>query len=175
MNNRMEVVQAVHDILYFSLYYHETHINTPRLLQPVINRNLMKIERNLCIMAKNGKTPSPEQKPAYEQIRWVNRNLSDEDKFAHDQAKIKPEQLLKELSGLVLTGYNFALKYDAYSSCYQATLIPYNPAHPNTGYGLSARSGEPLRAVSLLLWKHFQVLREDWAASYVEPKRVFEG
>jgi len=125
--------------------------------------------------AKKNNVKTEIARPDYQAIKWVNRNLTDEEKTAHDATKIEPTAIFKDCLALAVGGYNFALKWDTYSSCFQATLIPYNTASPNFGYGLSARSAEPFRALSLLLFKHYSVLQEDWQIAYKPAVSSFEG
>lgn len=126
-------------------------------------------------MAKKVSGQGNVTKPESNQVKWVNRQLSQEEKEQHDSAPHKIEQIFKGVLTLALSGYNFSLKWDGYSSCYQATLIPYNTAVGNYGYGLSARASEPVRAVSLLLFKHFEVLQEDWQQAYKPAGNSYEG
>jgi len=121
------------------------------------------------------KSSSSVQTPSYEAIKWVNRNLSESEKKDHDANTPKPADLFKDLLALCTAGYNIAVKWDSYSKCFQSTLLPYETSCPNYGYGLSARATTPQRAVSLLLYKHFVVLGENWVAHYTLPTSSFEG
>lgn len=113
--------------------------------------------------------------PKFESVKWVNRNLSESEKQDHDEKKPKAADLFKDMLGLCNQGYNLSVKWDSYSKCFQASLLPYSPQCPNAGYGLSARAVTPERAVSLLLYKHFVVLEENWVAHYQAPVSSFEG
>lgn len=126
-------------------------------------------------MAKKVSNSGNIEKPKFEQVRWVNRQLTSEEKEQHDSAPIKVEKTFKDLLALAVSGYNISVKWDAYSSCFQAALIPYNSACPNYGYGLSSRAAEPLRAISLLLFKHYEILQEDWQQAWKPVSNSYEG
>lgn len=147
---------------------------SPLHLCRTVTQNELLIEKEILEVSKKT-TPIKHEKPAAQAVKWVNRNLTEEEKADHDERKYTPQGVYKDLIGLAVSGYNFSLKWDGYSSCFQATLIPYNTACHNFGYGLSSRSADAFRAVSLLLHKHFRVLEEDWVSGYVERSQNFEG
>lgn len=113
--------------------------------------------------------------PAWETIKFVNRNLTTEEKADHDARKESPQKLCHEFIKLVAIGYVIKCSWDAYSKCFQATATVWNEGCSNYGYGLSARGATPERAVSLLLYKHFHILNENWAEAFVPQARDMEG
>lgn len=113
--------------------------------------------------------------PSWESTKFINRNLTTEEKADHDARKEPIQKLCVEFVKLVSLGYAVKCSWDAYSKCFQATATVWNDANPNYGYGLSARGATPERAVSLLLYKHFHILHEDWATSFVPQARDMEG
>lgn len=168
------LVNAVHGIVYHATWYEElSHFNALQITQFFFAQSL-EIERILT-MAANKKNSKRNSKPDAQTVKWVNRNLNDEEKAHHDGIKITPADLFKDALALALSGYNLSVKFDKYSDCFQATLIPYNEACVNYGFGLSARAADPKRAISMLLYKHFHVLSEDWGSAYTPPTSSFEG
>jgi len=174
MDLTRELLIAAHDLVYKCVWYEYTYKKETRAGQWTLenlSNNIRRIQNEMAAKKPTSKL----EKPQSESIKWINRNLTDEEKDDHDATKVTPQALFKDLLGLVIQGYNVAVKFDSYSSCFQATLIPYNKNDVNYGYGLSARSAQPDRAISLLLFKHFRVMGENWAQYYNAPKSSFEG
>lgn len=166
--------QLVHKLVY-TAYWHETLFGRDvRGLRYSLETLSYEIEGRL-VMAKKATGQSQFNKPAYEAVKWVNRMLTEEEKERHDAAKLDPTKTFKGVLAVALQGYNIALKWDGYSNCYQATLIPFNTASGNYGFGLSARAADPHRALSLLLFKHYEVLQEDWQQAYKPTGKNLEG
>lgn len=164
----------VHDIVYKCMWHERLWGESPLSLVYSLSQITSEIEDRI-VTTTNKKTGTQNVKPAFDSIMWVNRNLTEQEKEEHDAAKIQAKDLHKDIMSLVLSGYNLSIKYDSYSKCYQATVIPYDPANQNYGYGLSARSADPSRALSLLVFKHYVVLQQNWGASYKKPASSFEG
>lgn len=125
-------------------------------------------------MAKQ-KSPAKAEFSAPSDIKWINRNLTEEEKKHHDTQAKTAQELGVLLFKVALQGYNIRIAWDAYSKCYQTNLIPYQPENPNYGYAISARGATPERAVSLLLYKHYAVFEEQWVKFYQAPAVSFEG
>lgn len=143
-------------------------------LMQVITRELDNAQTEMEIyMAKKNGTKAVVTD--YTATKWINRNLTTEEKREHDERKSTPQNIALRAVELALHGYTLKVSFDAYSKCFQATLLVWQAENPNFGYGLSARGSDPLRAVSLLLYKHFEILKENWAASYSAPVDDFEG
>jgi len=168
------IVQAVRDAFYF--LHHDPFEGKHRRVCYVdaFNRNWSIAEREL-IMAKKEATGKTALASSYQEIKFVNRNLTDEEKAHHDEQNYQIGYLAVEFVKLATGGYTVKLSFDAYSKCMQATLIVWNSANPNYGYGLSARGATGERAISLLLYKHYEVLHENWAAFYKATSSSMEG
>lgn len=154
----------------------------PEILEPNFNRKYLYLFTKITTEAyymvtdeKKKRTGKSTTTPMYEAIAFVNRNLTDEEKLAHDARNEPIEYLAQEWIKLALSGYTCKLSFDSYSKCYQATLTVWNSACSNYGFGLSARGATPQRAISLLLYKHFEVLQEDWRAAYKPSTDSKEG
>lgn len=109
------------------------------------------------------------------EVRWVNRNLTEQEKTEHDTRPVDLSRIGKDWIKIALQGYSTKLSWDAYSKCFQATLTAWDGNCPNYGYGLSARGSTPERAISLLLYKHYEVLQENWTEAYQPRPTDFEG
>lgn len=166
--------KLVHQLVYTAYWADRLYGNQTKILRYNLERISIELEKRLTMSKKvtgNGNVVKPE----HVTVRWVNRQLTEEEKHVHDSAPIKPEKTFKDLLALALAGYNISVKWDAYSNCFQATLIPYATACANYGYGLSSRAAEPMRAISLLLYKHYEVLQEDWQQAYKPTGNSYEG
>lgn len=108
-------------------------------------------------------------------LKWINRNLTEEEKAHHDTQEKTTSELGVLTFKLVMQGYNLRIAWDSYSKCYQANIVPFQEESPNFGYALSARGATPQRAVSLLFYKHYAVLNENWAQHYKAPTSSYEG
>lgn len=148
--------------------------NKLQALLQYVNWNLDIADWKIQQMAEKKKPNSTAQTP-FESIKFVNRNLSVEEKEDHDTANRPVEYVAVEFLKLALRGYSLKVSFDAYSKCMQATLLVWQKENANYGYGLSARGASAERAVSLLLYKHYDVLKENWSASYQAPIVDMEG
>jgi len=172
--NQMSFKELVHDTVYKAFWQRRLFGNERNAF--LFSVDCLTRETEDRIMARKSSNPeAPVVKPNMQAIQWINRQLTEEEKEIHDSAKLSPDKTFKGLLSVGLQGYNFSLKWDAYSSCYQATLIPYNTANTNYGYGLSARAADPHRAISLLLYKHYEVLQEDWTSAAKPVRNSYEG
>lgn len=175
MDETLTYRRIVHSIVY-EAYFGLNKLYGRGVLVVAYNlgKSCMELENRL-LMAKKNNAPSNIQKPDYTSVKWVNRQLTSEEKEQHDSGNVRPEKIFKDLLALALSGYNIGIKWDGYSSCFQTTLIPFNTASPNYGFGLSARAADPFRAISLLLFKHYEVLQEDWQKAYKPSGNSLEG
>lgn len=164
----------VHDYVYL-LRYPLDHVGSGH--KATIHR-LNQINRHLIIevqkmAAKKGAVGSKSSVP--DDLKWINRNLTDEEKQDHDVQGKTPEQLGLLLWRVALQGYNVRVAFDAYSKCFQANLVPYQAENPNFGYAISARGATPERAFSLLLYKHYAIFKERWTDFYKATSVSMEG
>lgn len=168
------VKELCHDIVY-KCYWRDRLFD--KAVKPFVYTiyTLTNELENRILATKKTNPESTTSKPNLSSTVWINRQLTDDEKEQHDTGNITPQNTFKSLLQAVLQGYNISVKWDAYSSCFQATLIPYNTASPNYGYGLSARASDPHRALSLLFFKHYEVLQENWSQAYKPSSKSFEG
>jgi hypothetical protein len=173
-SQKIELSRAVLDLVYRAYHARLAWGN----LTKVIDFNLGNLSNRITeVLMANKKSVSGQdtRKPEFTSVKWVNRQLTADEKEQHDSGNTSPQKAFKDLLNLAVQGYNCSLKWDAYSSCFQATLIPYATASVNYGYGLSARAADPYRALSLLLFKHYEILQEDWQQAYKPVGNSLEG
>ena len=139
-----------------------------------LNRKFQQIEAEMTKDTSKQRT-SKADAPNGDALKWINRNLTEDEKADHDANQETTANLGKLLFKVALQGYNVRVAWDAYSKCFQANLIPFQRENPNFGYALSARGITPERAVSLLLYKHYKVFAEEWRDFYKAPIASMEG
>jgi len=147
--------------------------NDASLLYSINSRLIAAAWRRLHMATKAGSKKAT-QSSTYD-LKFVNRNLTADEKEQHDANPVPFSKLAQEWVKLTTQGYVTKLGWDSYSKCYQATLTVWQSDNPNYGYGLSARGATPERAISLLLFKHGDILGENWAAAYKPSSFDMEG
>lgn len=138
------------------------------------NHISQKVHTRIWAMANKKKGAETNYAPPTD-LKWINRNLTDDEKAHHDAQAKKQGELGVLLFKVAMQGYNVRIAWDAYSSCFQANLVPFQPENPNFGYAISARGITPERAVSLLLYKHYAIFEEQWSDFYQAKVSTLEG
>jgi hypothetical protein len=59
-------------------------------------------------------------------------------------------------------GYRITLKPDLYNNCFAAFIQQTSADGPNAGYILTGRGSTPFKALKQALYKHFEVMAQDW-------------
>jgi hypothetical protein len=74
---------------------------------------------------------------------------------------------------LLQQGYKLSLSWDAENSVFYSTLTQTGEESPWRGWALSGRGPTPEGALKMLFYKHFTVLKEDWAKASSEKPDVW--
>jgi len=110
----------------------------------------------------------PAKKPtvtgkSYTQSRWVSCELADSDKKHLKSVKVSHEQIFSSLAQLIDDGYRLSLGYEERNDCVGVYLnAPKNPSVEYT-MCLSARGPDIEKALTVLMYKHFEMLKGDWS------------
>jgi hypothetical protein len=160
--------------VYYMLFPLPFERPNPTITCAAINQQFSHLHIGVHYMA-NAKKGAKTDYAAPNDLKWINRNLTDQEKKHHDGQEKSPSELGVLIFTVSKQGYNFRVGWDGYSKCYQANLVPFQAENPNYGYAISARGVTPERAVSLLLYKHYAVFEEKWSAFYQAPSQGFEG
>lgn len=168
------IIDLIRDYVYFLIYPFPNDGAAYKSTVYTLNKKFQQIEAEMA-KKPNGTGTSKTDAPNGDALKWINRNLTSEEKAHHDAQEKSPKELGVLLFKIASEGYNIRVAWDSYSKCFQANIIPYQPENPNFGYALSARGVTPSRAVSLLLYKHYAVFEENWSNHYQAPSNSFEG
>jgi len=93
---------------------------------------------------------------------FVNCNLTDDQKDFVKANVLPLKELFDQLDDLVADNYKITMSYDDQTDCYSVFMIGKDNQTINNGLMLSAYAPILSGALSLLLFKHFTVLKEDW-------------
>lgn len=116
-------------------------------------------------------TKTKAEKPAQNYMQtFVQCELPKETKEAVKKWDPKFEITMDALDRLVSDGYKLSIAQDTYHDCVGAFLSFPKPGHKHSGLCLTARGPSYLQALKVLVYKHYQVLQEDWGA-IVDQKR----
>lgn len=168
------LLSSAHLAVYYMVFPLPFDRPNPTVTIAAINQQFRNLHIGVHLMA-NQKKQTKTEFAAPSDLKWINRNLTEEEKAHHDTQEKSPSELGILIFKLTTQGYNFRLAWDAYSKCYQANIVPFQAENPNYGYAVSARGATAQRAVSLLLYKHYAVFNENWAQFYKAASTSFEG
>lgn len=94
---------------------------------------------------------------------WVKCELKESDKDDLQRRAVDAPELLSALGGIIEQGFKISISYDERSDCVGAYLTAPKEMFAGRVVCLSARAPDMARAVLVLLYKHFEVLHEDWS------------
>lgn len=109
--------------------------------------------------AKTGKSTA---RQSYPETIWVSCELSQGEKDDLRARGVLEKELLQSLDALISEGFKVSVSYDSRSDCVGCYATAPKDAYPGRTVCLSARAPRLAQAVAVLLYKHFEVLREDW-------------
>lgn len=92
---------------------------------------------------------------------FINLELDQKQTAAYRAWRQDAELVINLWTELVEEGYRVNSKYDDYSSACAVFIIP-DPGSSNMGYILTGRGGNPYRALSEAIYKHYEILHGDW-------------
>lgn len=99
---------------------------------------------------------------------FVSCELSDEQK-AHIKTHLPPlESSLDSVDRLVRDGFKFSFRFEDRSMAYAVWLTGPEKDSDCTGLVLSSRGPSFVASLGVLLYKHFEVLKEDWRTASVQ-------
>jgi len=93
----------------------------------------------------------------------INCNLSDEQKSFCKANILGVTELLSRMEDLLADNYKITLSYDDTTDCYAVYLIGKDNQVANPGMMLSAYAPVLTGCLTVLLYKHVNVLHEDWS------------
>lgn len=108
------------------------------------------------------RSSEPDQSPDRLQMKFVNYDLSAEDKQALKSAAIDAVDLFVNIGRLVGEGYKLSFGWDHYTDSFAAWLIGSSKECVNYGFILSARASTVEKAIAALFYKHTSVFDGVW-------------
>ena len=101
---------------------------------------------------------------------WVKAELSESEKADLKGREISEAELVDSLEGIIAAGYKISISYDERSDCVGAYLTAPKELFPGRTVCLSARAPSVGYAITVLLYKHFEKLKEDWRGGLEDTK-----
>lgn len=93
---------------------------------------------------------------------FVSCELSDAEKAKVKENLLSVEECHDLLETLQNEGYRVALSHDGRSDCVGIYVTAVDSDHENYGYALSSRAPSLQGALTVLAFKHYDKLKEDW-------------
>lgn len=96
------------------------------------------------------------------QLRFLNVRLTDEQLKEADEWEVKPVQVWAALDHALHAGLSLSFSYNSERKTASAMFIDRREESEAANWALSAFSDDCKDALKLLLYKHFELLKEDW-------------
>lgn len=106
---------------------------------------------------------------------FVSCELSDAEKDKCRANLMEPDAILETLSDLAGNGYKITVSYDNRSDCVSAFLTATEGQRTNKGLAISSRAPDAQGALTVLFYKHFEKLKENWADNESAAKKSVWG
>jgi len=100
--------------------------------------------------------------------QWVVCELPTPVKDRLKKEKVNEPAVFKSLDNLVESGYKFSLSRDERADCVGCYLTAPRNDGSTSVRCLSARAPTVAAAIMVLLYKHYEMLQEDWSGSLKE-------
>lgn len=127
-----------------------------------------KVSKNINPPAKK-----VQPQPRFNDVQFVNWALSAEDKTACKEWELSVDDYSDAIGSLIEGGYKVTVSYDDFRSCFTASIVPTKDAKSNQGYILTGKGSNPLKAIRQVLFIHYRIMGEEWAA-YSTAKAIEE-
>lgn len=128
------------------------------------------------MMARGGKKGSGgDVKKAGGWTQFVDIRVGEDDVAALRAAHWTGEDVSNMVARLLGEGYRLSFSYNAQNDTTNASMTGKTEDNPHEGKTLSAFHSSWYDALTLLLWKHFEVAGEDWDSVAVSRGRDLYG
>jgi len=101
----------------------------------------------------------------YPQTQWVACDLPKEVKERLKKEKVNEPAIFKSLDNLVEQGYKFSLSRDRRADCIGCYITAPRESDDEPVRCLSARAPTVAASIMVLLYKHYEMLQEDWTGA----------
>lgn len=111
----------------------------------------------------------------YELPKFINCELTDAERDKCKNNLIEPSEIMETLSDLAGNGYKVTISYDNRSDCVSAFLTGTAGQRTNKSLALSSRAPDAQGALTVLFYKHFEKLKENWVDNESQAKKSAWG
>jgi len=118
---------------------------------------------------KGSKDEKDTQKPEW---RFVNLQLSDEEREAAKMFYSEPDTLWDTVVMALKDGYKVTLSYDGETDSYCAALSGAHCGKPNQNLTLTAWGDDEMTALAYVIYKHAVKLEFVWEKGGAKPRRL---
>jgi len=102
---------------------------------------------------------------------FVSCELSQEEKDSLKSSILSPEEIIDLLDTMQSEGYRVAISHDSRSDCVGIYVTAVDADHENAGLALSSRGPNLSAAATVLSFKHYHKLGEDWRSGLSSESR----
>jgi len=126
----------------------------------------------------SGKTRNNNRQNTSDAPEWkgfLDRKLDDNELAALDEWKPNAKQVWDLVDALISSGFRLTLSYNAKTKLASVTQIDNREKSVTAGYALSSADTDGALALKAALFKHFEVLKEDWTSISDSAPRARRG
>lgn len=98
------------------------------------------------------------------EVSFVSCELDKSTKEAVKAWDVKFEATIDAIDRLILDGYKVSISQDKFHDCTAVFMTMPDKTHKHSGLCLTARGPNYLSALKVLVYKHYNILQEDWGA-----------
>jgi len=126
----------------------------------------------------SGKTRTNNKQSTNELPEWkgfLDRKLDDTELALLDDWKPNAKQVWDLVDALITSGFRLTLSYNSKTRLASVTQIDNREKSSTAGYALSSADTDGALALKLALFKHFEILKEDWSSISDSAPRARRG
>lgn len=116
-------------------------------------------------------TKKPEKSSKSYEVRFVSCELDKSTKEALIKWDPKFESTFEGLDRLITDGYKVSISHDSYHDCVGVFCTMPDTSNEHHGFCLTARAPSWMEAVKVLVYKHFNILSENWGSEVNQPRQ----
>lgn len=137
--------------------------------------NMYKFTEGMSIIMANKKTTPKisSDKPAWK--GFIDYRLNDAHLEQFDNTQFDHTAVFEALAGLLMQGYRITHSYNGNNKTFTTTLIDNRSDSVLAGWALSAQGVDYFEALSMIVYKHFVALEQDWTSVHSPEKPVRRG
>ena len=109
--------------------------------------------------------PSMQSGDDYVLPAFVRCDLTDDEKEQCKKNLVACPKAVERIEDLVSDGYKISFAWDVNSDCYSGFLTATDRQRVNKGQALSARAPTLQGLLTVLFFKHYERLKENWSAN----------